>query len=183
MRAVRSRRVSKRGASERNAKHSRIRSPPPPLLNDTSRPDRQCAQCDERRRRRDEATGTAATALTGPPPTGVLADVATGWVLRDRADAVIGTWRGRAVFRDAPLAFEVRFYRERDSLRAVFSSPDLLILDQPLDSVRHAGTHVSFTTRDEHPVHFRGILAGDTIRGGAGIPGVRARLPSFRSTP
>ena len=50
-----------------------------------------------------------------------------------RSDAVIGTWRGRALFRGAPLDFEVRFDRTGDSLRATFSSADLMILDQPLD--------------------------------------------------
>lgn len=85
---------------------------------------------------------------------------------------VVGTWSGRATFRAAPLDFTVRFFRQHDSLRATFSSPELMLLEQPLDSVGLDGTRVSFSTRDDYPIHFQGTLAGDVIRGGAGVPAV-----------
>jgi uncharacterized protein len=85
---------------------------------------------------------------------------------------LIGAWSGRALFRGAPLAFTVRFFRERDTLRATFSSSDLLILDQPLDSVEHNGARVSFSTRDDYPIRFHGTVAGEVIRGDAGVPAV-----------
>ena len=86
--------------------------------------------------------------------------------------ALVGTWRGRAVFRDAPLEFTVRFFREGNALRATFSSQDLLMLEQPLDSVRYRGSRVEFATPDEQPIRFSGVLAGDRIRGDAGVPAV-----------
>lgn len=98
--------------------------------------------------------------------------LAAGAASSQANDDVIGAWTGRALFRRAPLAFTVRFFRERNTLRATFSSPDLLMLDQPLDSVRRDGSRVSFSTPDDHPIHFQGILAGDVIRGGAGVPTV-----------
>ena len=99
---------------------------------------------------------------------------------RAGSDQVIGTWRGRAVFREAPLEFAVRFFSDGDSLRATFSSPDLMLLDQPLDSVRRDGSRISFSTRDDNPLHFRGALTGDVIRGSADVPAVPGVMESRR---
>lgn len=76
------------------------------------------------------------------------------------------------MFRGASLTFAVRFFREADSLRATLSSPDLLLLDQPLDPVRCEKQRVHFSTRDEAPVHFDGTLLGDRIRGDGDVPAV-----------
>src|SRR5262245_52658957 len=69
-------------------------------------------------------------------------------------DWPIGSWSGTATFRSAELAFAVRFFRDGDSLRATFSSPDLLLLDLPLDDVRQDGGQIRFVTPDDHPLGF-----------------------------
>jgi len=82
-----------------------------------------------------------------------------------------------ATYRGARLEFSVRFRVNRDSLRATFNSPDLMILGQPLVSVAFDRPRVRFTTADEHPVRFAGVIAGDSIVGGAtvgAVPGVVA---------
>ena len=91
--------------------------------------------------------------------------------------ALDGTWSGEATYRGAGLAFSVRFRSDRDSLRATFNSPDLMILGQPLASVAFERPHVRFTTADDHPLRFDGLIAGDSIVGGAtvgAVPGVVA---------
>jgi len=88
------------------------------------------------------------------------------------SDALIGTWRGSAEFRGAILDFEVRFARHADTLRAAMSAPDLMLLDEPLDSVRYQAPRVRFTTPDDHPLRFEGMLDGDSIRGSAVVPAV-----------
>ena len=88
-----------------------------------------------------------------------------------------GAWAGDALYRGARLALSVRFRSDRDSLRAYLDSPDLMILGQRLDSVGYAQTRVRFTTADDHPVRFEGVVAGDSIVGGAAVgavPGVVA---------
>lgn len=70
------------------------------------------------------------------------------------------------------MALAVRFFPDGDSLRATLSSAELLLLDQPLDSVRRDGARISFSTPDEYSVRFQGVLAGDVIRGDAGVPAV-----------
>jgi dienelactone hydrolase len=91
---------------------------------------------------------------------------------RSPRDPLTGSWRGTAVFRGARLDFSVRFTRQRDTLRATLSSPDLLLLDQPLDGVAFDGRYVRFSTPDEQPIRFDGVLRGDEIRGGAPVPAV-----------
>jgi pimeloyl-ACP methyl ester carboxylesterase len=86
-------------------------------------------------------------------------------------------WSGQAVYRGARLEFSIDFRRDGDSLRADFSSADLMILAQSLDSVAFARPRVRFTTRDDHPVRFEGVVAGDSIVGSAAfsaVPGVIA---------
>ena len=87
-------------------------------------------------------------------------------------DALIGTWSGSAVFQDARLELSVRFSREGGALRASMSSPDLMLLDQPLQSVQATPRTVRFVTPDEHPLRFEGVLAGDSIHGTAAAPAV-----------
>jgi len=86
-----------------------------------------------------------------------------------------GTWLGTASYRGARLEFSIRFRSDGDTLRATFNSPDLLLLGQPLDSVAYERPRVHFTTPDDHPVRFDGVLAGDslvgTMRVGA-VPGI-----------
>ena len=88
---------------------------------------------------------------------------------------MLGTWRGNAEFQGAHLDLSVRFYREGDALRATLSSPDLLLLDQPLDDVQSDGRHVRFTTPDEHPLQFDGVADGDSLGGTASRSGGTGR--------
>jgi pimeloyl-ACP methyl ester carboxylesterase len=88
-----------------------------------------------------------------------------------------GTWAGHALYRGASLEFSVHFRSDGDSLRATFDSPDLMLLGQPLDSVAYEPPRVRFTTADDHPVRFEGVVAGDSIVGSAAVgavPGVVA---------
>ena len=115
----------------------------------------------------------------------LLAATPCGASPQANATEIAGTWRGIATFRDAPLEFRIRFIRDGESIRATFSSPDLLLLDQPLDSVRLTGSRIAFSTRDDYPIRFQGIIAGDVIRGGAGVPavpGVVSRGPGIDTT-
>lgn len=96
---------------------------------------------------------------------------------------VAGHWRG-AVFRQgARLDLTVRFFRERDALRASVSSPDLLLLDTPLEAVQQVGRNVRFVTPDDHPLRFHGVLEGDSIRGEALLPAVPGVAPADRDAP
>src|SRR5262249_1191034 len=72
--------------------------------------------------------------------------------------------------------FSVRFRSDGDMLRAYFDSPDLLLLGQPLDSVRYERPRIRFTTTDDHPLTFEGTVAGDSIMGTAAVPPVPALL-------
>jgi dienelactone hydrolase len=101
---------------------------------------------------------------------------------RAARDPLAGTWRGTAVFRGARLGFSVRFTRRGDTLGATFSSPDLLLLDQPLDSVRLDGGHVRFVTPGQPPLRFDGVVGGDEIRGGAPVPTVPGIILPGRGT-
>ena len=88
-----------------------------------------------------------------------------------------GNYSGTATYRGAALAFSLHIRSDGDSLRAYFNSPDLLILGQPLDSVTFERPHFRFTTADDHPVRFDGVVAGDSITGTASVgavPGVVA---------
>jgi alpha-beta hydrolase superfamily lysophospholipase len=85
-------------------------------------------------------------------------------------DPLAGTWRGGALYRGAGLELSVRFIREAAALRAELSCPDMMVLDQPLDGVKIVGSRVRFSTRDDHPLRFEGVLAGDSIRGTARVP-------------
>jgi dienelactone hydrolase len=76
-----------------------------------------------------------------------------------------GVYRGIATYRGARLECSVHFRSDGDTLRAYFNSPDMLLLGQPLDSVRYAPPRVSFLTSDDHPVRFDGTLAGDSLVG------------------
>lgn len=94
-----------------------------------------------------------------------------------KSPSLDGVWSGSATYRGARLAFSVHFRSDGDSLRAYFNSPDLMLLGNPLDSVAFAHPRVSFTTADDHPVRFEGVVAGDSIVGSAAVgavPGVVA---------
>lgn len=82
----------------------------------------------------------------------------------------VGTWHGTAWLSGAPLELSVRFVREGGELRATLSSHDLLLLEQPLDSVRCLERRVRFSTADEHPLRFSGVWDGDSLRGAAVVP-------------
>jgi len=88
-----------------------------------------------------------------------------------------GYYAGSATYHGAQLAFSVHIRSDGDSLRAYFNSPDLLLLGQPLDSVTFERPRFRFTTADDHPVRFDGVVAGDSIVGTAtvgAVPGVVA---------
>jgi hypothetical protein len=89
-----------------------------------------------------------------------------------RQAALIGAWRGHALRAGARLELSIRFHREQGTLRATLSSPDLLLLDAPLEGVSHVGRNVRFSSPDETPVRFHGVLEGDSIRGTAHMPAV-----------
>src|SRR5258706_8947112 len=72
-------------------------------------------------------------------------------------DLLTGLWQGSAVFQGARLEFRVRLFMEGAVVRATMSSPDLLMLEQPLDAVKAVGRQLSFTTPDEHPLRFEGV--------------------------
>ncbi len=95
----------------------------------------------------------------------------------------LGTWRGSAVLAGARLDLSVRIFREQGVLRATMSSPDLLLLEQPLKGVEHAGRHVRFATPDEDPLRFKGILLGDSIHGSALVPAVPGVVSADRESP
>lgn len=87
-------------------------------------------------------------------------------------DTISGNWQGSAWFQGSRLDFGVRFQLEDTRLHATFSSPDLMLLDLPLDDVKLSGREVGFTTPDDHPLRFHGVLAGDSVRGTAAVPAV-----------
>ena len=87
-------------------------------------------------------------------------------------DPLDGLWQGTAVFRGASLGLSVRFHQRGDTLRGAVSVPDFLLLEQTLDSVRFRSSRVSFSTRDDQPLHFEGVLRGDSISGEAAVPDV-----------
>src|SRR5262249_19589358 len=89
-----------------------------------------------------------------------------------------GTFQGRAPYRGANLESSRRFRSDGDMLRAYFDSPDLLLLGQPLDSVRYERPRIRFTTTDDHPLTFEGTVAGDSIMGTAGVPQVPGVIDS-----
>ena len=87
-------------------------------------------------------------------------------------DPLDGLWKGTAVFRGASLDLSVRFHQRGDTLHGLVSVPDFLLLEQPLDSVRYRSPRVSFSTTDDPPLHFEGVLRGDSIQGDAVVPDV-----------
>ncbi|HEY6196636.1 MAG TPA: alpha/beta fold hydrolase [Candidatus Eisenbacteria bacterium] len=86
--------------------------------------------------------------------------------------SLAGTWRGSAVFQGARLDLSIRFSQEGGTLRAAMSSPELLMLEQPLAGVESAGRQVRFVTTDDHPLRFEGEVNGDSLRGTAVVPAV-----------
>ncbi len=82
----------------------------------------------------------------------------------------VGTWQGTAWLAGAPLELRVRFFRAGIELHATLSSHDLLLLEQPLESVQCRERQVRFSTADEHPLHFTGAWGGDSLRGTAVVP-------------
>lgn len=101
-------------------------------------------------------------------------DPAVGCAISPRMarDPAPGWWRGSAVLRSARLELGIHFFREGGTLKAALSCPDMMILDRPLDEVQCEGGHVRFTIRDEHPLHFDGVLDGDSIRAAASVGAV-----------
>ena len=89
---------------------------------------------------------------------------------RPAHDVLAGTWRGSAVFQDSRLDFSVRLFFDGAIARATMSSPDLLLQEQPLDAVQVTGRQVRFSTPDEHPLRFEGVVDGDSLRGTAAVP-------------
>ena len=87
-------------------------------------------------------------------------------------DPIAGWWRGHAVFRDASLELAVHFIQEDTKLEGTLSSPDMMLLEEPLDGVQRQGRNLHFATRDERPLRFDGALDGDSIRGSALVPAV-----------
>ena len=102
---------------------------------------------------------------------------------RETRPLALGTWRGSALFRGARLDLSMRFERDGGVLRATMSSPDLLMLDQPLDSVRLTGNNVRFVMADEHPLRFEGNVDGDSLRGTVIPPAVPGVLDPGTNTP
>ena len=96
-------------------------------------------------------------------------------------DELVGRWRGSATFQGARLDLCVRFARDSTGLRASLSSPDLLLLEQPLEGVEHAGLRVRFVTPEAPPLRFDGILEGDSIRGTATAPAVPGVVDAGRA--
>lgn len=94
-----------------------------------------------------------------------------------------GTWSGTAEMRGARLELSVRFTGGGSTLAATLSSPDLLLLDQPLDGVRGNGTHIRFATPDEHPLQFHGVIAGDSMHCFATVPAVPGVIDKTRPEP
>lgn len=87
-------------------------------------------------------------------------------------DPALGTWRGTVAHADSDLRVSVRIFREKGALRATLQSADLLMHGQPLEAVHVSGRNVRFTVPDDRPVHFEGVLDGDTLRGHAIVEAV-----------
>jgi uncharacterized protein len=86
-----------------------------------------------------------------------------------------GVYDGEAVYRGARLACGVRFSAQGDSLRAFFDCADLMLRGRPLEQVTYDRPRIGFTTTDDHPLRFEGVVAGDSIVGSAtvgAVPGV-----------
>ena len=96
---------------------------------------------------------------------------------------VTGAWRGFAERAGARLQLGLRFHRERGVLRATMSTPDLLILDMPIEGVTHIGRNVRFITPDDDPVRFVGALDRDSIVGTATLPNVPNVAQADRGAP
>jgi pimeloyl-ACP methyl ester carboxylesterase len=99
------------------------------------------------------------------------------------AGNIVGTWRGYAIREHARLELSLRFFREKDALRATISSPDLLLLEAPLETVEQVGRNVRFLTPDEHPLRFHAVLDGDSLHGEAFVPAVPGVAPADRDQP
>ncbi len=82
----------------------------------------------------------------------------------------VGTWQGTAWLAGAPLELRVRFFRAGSELHATLSCRDMMLLEEPLDSVRCREQQVRFSTADEHALRFTGVWDGDSLRGTAVVP-------------
>ena len=102
---------------------------------------------------------------------------------RPVADVVAGNWRGYARFQGARLDFSVRVWREGAGFRASMSCPDMMLLEQPLDSVRVTAGRLRFVTRDEHPLLFDGAVSGDSLRGASAVPAVPGVVAAGTNAP
>jgi len=78
--------------------------------------------------------------------------------------ALAGWWHGVAMFRGAGLEMRVHVTLEGGAPRATLTAPDLMLLEHPLERVAATGRRLSFDTTDEHPIHFSGVLEGDSLR-------------------
>jgi dienelactone hydrolase len=97
-----------------------------------------------------------------------LAVLCTGCGVASRTahESPAGHWRGSVTFRGAELPLAVTISRRGDSLLAVFSSPDLLILDQPLRNVAWDPPRIRFQAEElGETIRFDGTVRGDTLRG------------------
>src|SRR5260221_327054 len=63
------------------------------------------------------------------------------------------------------------------------SSPELLMLEQPLGGLESAGRQVRFATTDDHPLRFEGEVNGDSLRGTAAVPAVPGVVEAGRAAP
>ena len=108
----------------------------------------------------------------------LLASLAFAWARVPAARGLPdGLYRGEATYRGARLQFSVRFHGTEHALSAEIGSRDLMIEGQPLSTVTFARPRVRFTTADDHPMRFEGVVAGDSIVGSAevgAVPGVIA---------
>lgn len=96
---------------------------------------------------------------------------------------VLGAWHGHAERAGARLELSVRFHRVSGALAASVSSPDLMLLEAPVEGVTHIGRHVRFRTPDDQPVRFLGTLAGDSLTGTAHLPDVPGVAAADRGAP
>jgi uncharacterized protein len=87
-------------------------------------------------------------------------------VVSSAGDSPMGHWTGIAAFRGATLPLAITVRRDGDSLTATFSSPQLLLQDQPFTSVEHDPPHIRLEASelDEH-VRLEGTLRGDSLAG------------------
>src|SRR5580765_186205 len=103
---------------------------------------------------------------------GLLGADATAIARGETQDPAVGWWRGYAVYEESRLDIAIHVLMRGATLEATLSSPDMMLLEQPLTGVQRDGRHFRFTTRDERPLRFDGLIEGDSIRGSAAVPPV-----------